>query len=242
MRILILNGSPRSEKSNTMHLTRAFVEGLAKDGDVVDTIDIAKSDIQGCRGCMACWATGGVCAIKDDVPRLQEELYFKADLVIWSFPLYFFSLPSKMKAFMDRLFLNDCPDMVMNENGFPTHPSRHDTSGMRDFVISTCGFYTSEGLYDAVRAQFNIVFKDQFAGMITCGQGGLFESEAAAPLTRPYLEKVKAAGREFSASGALSDKTQAGLTEPIISKEKYMDMANKVERWKHKYNYSNSND
>lgn len=44
MRILILNGSPKRKKSDTMHITRDFVQGM---GDAapqeVNVIDIADS-------------------------------------------------------------------------------------------------------------------------------------------------------------------------------------------------------
>lgn len=235
MRILIINGSPRGKASSTMHLTRAFIEGLKKEGDVMDTIDIVNYDIRGCQGCMSCWATNGICAIKDDAPRLQEELFFKADLVIWSFPLYFFGLPSQLKAFMDRLFLSCYPDMVVDKNGFPSHPLRHDVE-TRHFAISTCGFYTAYGLYDAVQTHFKIVFKDKFAGIIASGQGGLFSKDTAA--AAPYLAKVREAGREFAQLGTVSDGLQNDLAKPLISKEKYMENVNNLSCWQHKYDHS----
>ena len=43
MRILVLNGSPMREKSDTMHITRAFLEGMKEvapqEVHIVDIID-----------------------------------------------------------------------------------------------------------------------------------------------------------------------------------------------------------
>ncbi|MEG2185566.1 MAG: flavodoxin family protein, partial [Cloacibacillus sp.] len=219
MRILVLNGSPRGKRSDTMILTNTFVEGLRKDGDLVDTINIADYDVRGCRGCFGCWANGGICVIKDDAPRLQEDYFFKADIVIWSFPLYFFAMPSQIKAFMDRLFVDDYPDMVLTADGFPTHPTRHDVSKMRHIVISTCGFYTAEGLYDAVMAHFKTLFKEKFAGAITCGQGSLFSKETLPQGAGQRLETIKELGCVVASGGCINEEKQAELAKPLISKE-----------------------
>ena len=56
MKILILNGSPKGERSATLKLARAFADGVRREGDVLDLIDISKSDVHGCRGCFGCWA------------------------------------------------------------------------------------------------------------------------------------------------------------------------------------------
>ena len=43
MKILVLNGSPRRNKSNSMKITNAFVEGLGENNQV-DIIDVSKLD------------------------------------------------------------------------------------------------------------------------------------------------------------------------------------------------------
>ena len=111
MKILILNGSPKGERSATLKLARAFAEGVRREGEELDLIDLSKQNVSGCRGCFGCWANGGTCVIRDDFPALFKEHYLPADLVLWSFPLYYFEMPSQLKAFLDRTFVNNWPDM-----------------------------------------------------------------------------------------------------------------------------------
>lgn len=102
MNVLVLNGSPK-EKSDTMILTRAFLKGLEKTGNHnIKIIDVIKKNIAPCRGCFGCWQIqNGQCVIKDDQNEILQ-LYPKADLIIWSFPLYCYGMPSHLKAVLDR--------------------------------------------------------------------------------------------------------------------------------------------
>ncbi len=138
MNILVLNGSPKGEKSNTLKITKAFLEGLcSKQYHNVNMVNISEKDI---RGCFLCWTKApGRCVIKDDMEELLEQ-YIKADLLIWSFPLYYFGMPSKMKAFLDRTLPTNLPYMRVNKKGTCGHPSRYDLSQQRYVLISTCGF------------------------------------------------------------------------------------------------------
>ena len=81
MKVLILNGSPKLEKSNTLNVTNAFVSGFP-EGTEVKKIDIYSKDIKPCRGCFACWASkDGTCAIKDDMPEIIAAIK-EADIII----------------------------------------------------------------------------------------------------------------------------------------------------------------
>lgn len=53
MKILVINGSPKGAGSNTMHLTRAFLEGMGENE--VREFTVASSKIAGCKGCFCCW-------------------------------------------------------------------------------------------------------------------------------------------------------------------------------------------
>ena len=85
MKVLILNGSPKLERSNTLNITNAFVSGFP-EGTEIKRIDIYAKDIKPCRGCFACWASpDGTCAIKDDMAEIISAIK-EADVIIESFP------------------------------------------------------------------------------------------------------------------------------------------------------------
>ena len=148
MRVLVLNGSSKGDKSNTYRLTSAFLDGLRQTQPVeAETIEVGKLHLLPCRGCFACWSkTPGKCVLQDDMAGVIEKI-LAADVLIWSFPLYYFSIPGQLKLLIDRQLPMSLPFMTDTESG--GHPSRYDRSGQRQVVISTCGFYTAEGNYYA---------------------------------------------------------------------------------------------
>ena len=232
MRILIINGSPRGEKSSTLKVANALVEGIRREGDAVDLVDISKHNIEGCRGCFACWVNGGKCAIQDDFFKLFKERHLPSDLIIWSFPLYYFGIPSQLKAYIDRQFINLWPDMTIDEDGCPSHPLRWDESHISHIAVSTCGFFTAEGLYDAVLANFRLIFRHNLKEAITCGEGGCFMGGKAAECVSHYLDVVKRAGREYRDMGSFSKETRTDLMKPIVPTDAYNDSTAAAGMWK----------
>ena len=118
MKILLINGSPKGNRSNSLRLAHSFIEGIRENGEVfIDELNISKMNIESCRGCFSCWkATPGECIIKDDMTMVIEK-EVEADIIIWSFPLYYFSVPGILKDLIDRQLPMYLPFMSENDGG-----------------------------------------------------------------------------------------------------------------------------
>lgn len=225
MRVLLLNGSPKGGRSNSLRLAEAFLEGMAQAGGELDIerLDISQMDIKPCLGCFSCWKeTPGRCCISDDMPLLLEKLLW-ADLTVWSFPLYYFGLPGKLKTALDRQLPLSLPFMLPGAQG-GGHPARYDMGGKRTVLVSTCGFYTAEHNYGSVTAQFDRLCGEGNYTALFCGEGELFGVPELSGRTGEYLGSVRRAGQEY-ARGGISAETQARLREPLFPRDVYERMA-----------------
>lgn len=228
-RILLINGSPKGKKSNTYRLATAFLEGMrqaAKEENrelCLEELQVNRLDIRPCLGCFSCWSkTPGQCCIHDDMSGVLEKL-LRADVVIWSFPLYYFSVPGPLKQLIDRQLPLSLPFMEPDAEG-GSHPSRYDMTGKRHVVISTCGFYTARGNYDGVTAIFDHMCGHDAYTTVFCGQGELFRVPELAGRTEEYLRYVRQAGTEY-VRGGISANTRAGLEELLFPREIFEKMA-----------------
>lgn len=219
--VLVINGSPKGQRSNTFKLAKAFLDGAGyTDADI---IDVSKLNIKPCLGCFTCWEkTPGKCVISDDMPSLLDKI-ISADIIVWTFPLYYFSVPGGLKNVIDRQLPMNLPFMAADsETG--AHPSHYDLSHQRHVVISTCGFWTSKGNYEAVDAQFSHIYDSNGFTAIYCGQGELFRVPELSARTEEYLSIVSQAGAEF-ASGQVSPDTLEQLAQPLFPREVFEQMA-----------------
>jgi len=229
MNILLINGSPKGERSNSLRLANAFVNGLKSgtNGEtLIEKLDISKVNISACRGCFACWkATPGECCIKDDMPVVIEKLLW-ADMIIYSFPLYYFNIPGGLKNLIDRQLPMVMPFMSDRNDGIGSgsHESRYDMSRKKFVLVSTCGFYSAAGNYDSVCSMFDhICGKDNYQ-TIFCGQGELFGYKELSSRTDEYLGIVEKAGREY-AGGGVSAETAKALQTLLFPKDVFEKMA-----------------
>ena len=81
MKILVFNGSPKKERSDTMHITRAFLGGMNEVApQEVQSINVADMHIEFCRGCFACKYNGGryIVVIHDDMDLEFGRIKVKA--------------------------------------------------------------------------------------------------------------------------------------------------------------------
>ena len=96
---VIGGGSP---KGNTEQLVDAFAQGAETAGNQVEKILLRKTEVKGCTGCNACHRTG-FCVQKDDFNSLIPKIR-KANLIVFASPLYYWTISSQLKAFIDRFY------------------------------------------------------------------------------------------------------------------------------------------
>lgn len=218
MKVLILNGSPKVGRSNTLNITKAFVSGFPSDTEV-ELVDIYKSDIKPCLGCFSCWSkTPGECVIKDDMQEIYKKIE-ASDVIIESFPLYFFGMPSGVKAMTDRCLPFMLPYMGNIASGSASfHELRNEAMHeKRLVVISTCGYVETAPMFPALLKQYDLICGEGGYTPIICSEGELFIAEKSKRQREGYLSDIKNAGAEFSQNLSLSDETMKKISVPMLS-------------------------
>jgi hypothetical protein len=226
MKILVLNGSPK-KKSDTFRLTDAFLKGMNRDGrHEVHIVNAIEKNIAPCRGCFGCWQRGdGHCVIADD-QNMILDLYRDADVIIWSFPLYCYGMPSHLKAVLDRTIPLVKMKMVQQPEGTVRHESLVDFSRTHTLVICGCGFPHWEGNFDGLRKMCEVCFGNP--DIVCVPETPLLNVPEAAIVADPLLERFQRAGEEYAAALRLSRETLAELEKPMISAEEYIRNVNGV--------------
>lgn len=102
MKIVVITGSPR-RKGNSFAMTDAFIKAVEAKGNSVTRFDVAFMKIGGCHACMTCFKTGKACSFDDDFNQIANAI-LKADAVVYTMPVYWYSIPSQIKGVIDRIF------------------------------------------------------------------------------------------------------------------------------------------
>ena len=224
MKILVLNGSPK-KKSDTFRMTERFLKGLCRGEEhEVHIINVIEKKIAPCRGCFGCWQRmDGHCLIDDDQNGILD-LYRSADLLIWSFPLYCYGMPSHLKAVLDRTIPLVKMKMVQAGDGTVRHETLADFSKLRTVVICGCGFPDWEGNFDSLRMQCRQCFGN--LEMVCVPEAPMLNVPEAAVVADPLLDRFEEAGAEYAGALTLSAETIARLESPMIPKESYIRIVN----------------
>ena len=226
MNILVLNGSPK-QKSDTFRMTEAFLKGLNRTGEhTLHIVRVIERQIAPCTGCFQCWQRlDGHCVIEDDQNAILD-LYRAADLVIWSFPLYCYGMPSHLKAVLDRTIPLVKMQMRQEADGRVQHETLTDFSRQRTLVFCGCGFPDWDGNFDSLRLQCRQCFCN--LQLVCVPEAPMLNVPQAAVVAEPLLERFEQAGEEYGRNLALSPETVARLETPMIPKEVYIRIVNSV--------------
>jgi multimeric flavodoxin WrbA len=110
MKVLILNGSPKSN-GNTMIAINEMVKVFDAEGVETEIVQVGNKDVRGCVSCGSCARTGK-CAFDDIVNEIAPKLEASDGMVVAS-PVYYASANATLIACLDRLFYSSHFDKTM---------------------------------------------------------------------------------------------------------------------------------
>lgn len=101
-KIVVITGSPR-KNGNSFAMTDAFIQAAEARGHTITRFDAAMKKVGGCRACETCFKTGKACSFDDDFNTIAPAI-LEADAVVFTMPVYWYSIPAQVKGVIDRLF------------------------------------------------------------------------------------------------------------------------------------------
>ncbi|MBO4534884.1 MAG: flavodoxin family protein, partial [Clostridia bacterium] len=209
---------------DTMHITRAFLEGMSEVGpQEIEVIHVVDKHIEYCRGCFACKLNGGTCVIDDDMRGLLDKI-LAADLLLFNYPLYAYGMPAPLKALIDRTM--PLSSMARQRAGDRyQHVGQADYAHLRYMMICGCGFPNAKHNFEPAVAQFKLLFPGD-PTIITIPESPMFNAPEAAVVTGPRLQLVRHAGRQYAESGRIEPALLAEIGSPMIPEEVYVAIVN----------------
>lgn len=224
VKILLINGSPKGEKSDTMHITRAFLEGFKTVKSAkIEVITTINNKINYCLGCFSCKKNGGTCVHNDDMREILEKI-LNSDILLFSFPLYCYGMPANIKVLLDRTMPLSSMKMRKSDGRYE-HVCQADFSHLKYIMICGCGFPNSQNNFEPMIQEFKLMFPNNHT-IITVPESPMFNVKEASDVTIPFLEKVKEAGKIFAISNELNQDIINELRKPMIPEEIYAKICN----------------
>lgn len=228
MNVLALNASPRGGgQSKTEFLLNHLVQGMREAGADVEIAALRKKKIKQCVGCFTCWTkTPGVCIHQDDMTKELYPKWLAADLVVYAFPLYHYTVSAAMKTFIERTLPVALP--FFEQEGAETHhPLRRDFP--KAVFLSVAGF-PEMSVFDQLSAYVRFLFGTRTESLVA----ELYRPAAESLANSVFLDKAREireafvqAGREIVRDLAVSPETMACLTQDFIeNKEMFARLGN----------------
>lgn len=101
-KIVVITGSPR-KNGNSFAMTNAFIKAAEAKGHTVTRFDAAFKKVGGCHACETCYSTGKACSFDDDFNVVAPAI-LEADVIVFTMPVYWYSIPAQIKGVIDRIY------------------------------------------------------------------------------------------------------------------------------------------
>lgn len=101
-KIVVITGSPR-KNGNSFAMTEAFIQAAEAKGHSVTRFDASSMNVGFCHACNTCYKTGEACSFGGDFNKMAPSI-LEADAVVFSMPVYWYSIPAQIKGVIDKLY------------------------------------------------------------------------------------------------------------------------------------------
>ena len=101
-KIVVITGSPR-KNGNSSAMTEAFIKAAEAKGHSVTRYDTAFMNVGGCHACETCFKTPKACSYDDDFNTMAPTI-LEADAVVFTMPVYWYSIPAQIKCIIDKIY------------------------------------------------------------------------------------------------------------------------------------------
>ncbi len=227
MNVLVINGSPRGEKSNSQMMCNSFLQGMSEGNNKlnIETLILKDKKFSDCRGCFGCWSKEDTtCVIKDDMQEMFKS-FVEADLIFWVTPLYHFTITSLLKKFIERTLPINSPLHTRVGDSFK-HPSHYDNlEEQKHILVSACGFPEHDN-FNFMKDYMSDIAKGNLVETLFCGMTELFRVKELEHGLTWYFEALVCAGKEFVSAGFINVETKEILKKHLVSEELFIQMTN----------------
>ncbi|MBI9052824.1 MAG: NAD(P)H-dependent oxidoreductase [Bacteroidales bacterium] len=230
-KVIVLNASPRGEKGYTDFYLKPFIKGMESKTEV-EHIYLKDFKINPCIGCFSCWMDKpGVCIYhdKDGFHELAEKMY-KANLIVYAFPIYTDHIPGILKNYFDRSVSRAYPYMINGINGV-RHPRKFIQEKQSMFIFSICGFFEKKN-FNSVREYFKALAHNRHCPVV----GEVYRTTAIGLYGSPFhfqklntiIRSLEKAGEQIIQTGKLNRNVNKLIHQKIKTTE---DDLVKVNQW-----------
>ncbi len=219
MNVLVLTSSPRSEYVSTQkNMLNPLIKGM-KDGNAnVDVVDLTKKVINTCQDCTCCMTTSiGKCVMQDDMTKEIMPLFLKTDVLVLATPIYFGTLSSTLKKFIERLFPLLDNHQAVDEEGFH-HNFRVEWPKV---VVVATASWDYPVAFEQLSSYFRYLFADKIMAELYRGNHNAFaHCDAYKERKEVIVQALYQVGKQIAESRPIDQKLVDVITGPLAEKEK----------------------
>lgn len=152
MKVLIINGSPKS-KGNTSIALNEMIKIFSEEGVETKLVHVGNKLVRGCIACYKCVEKGK--CVFDDIVNETAPLFEEADGLVVGTPVYYASANATTIAFLDRLFFSTHFDKTMKVGAAVVCARRAGTTATFDEINK---YFTMNAMPIAASQYWNNVF------------------------------------------------------------------------------------